>query len=532
MEDLKEVNDQMGQAYRDLFDFATRKGLLEQAPEFGQRLLKLEALTKRSAEYSYGNDDEAESDGGVSSSKRRGRKANDSTPAEPLARSSTHQQQPQPQPLWGGVIVTHEPVEEPEQQYPQPIADATVTPEETHVLGYEVIAQPTHHNASFAPNMIFDESFLINSWDPSPWNSLPNPNSFAYQEITFGRRLQRTALQRAAKLLTMDNPPPDKMMRVFGIARLFETYEQIKERTLASLAHSTAEPLSFWKYPFSNLGGAGTHFPAMETGSSDPKANRSTNADTRRGTAVLSSGRSKETNPFYMGPMEPRASEVKASLLGIGGQVKMPGFDGVYWDCDEVDFYLVHNGVSIPPLVDHCVVEIADGAFSQSSGQAPFPPHMQMRPQEPAPSSAVSASAASFATAPTNSMVAPSTGISSPVSSAENPTISSNAPDDSWPSRSTSNAGIDFFSQGFSQMAGAPGLTAFDSSITAGFEESLLAFAPGDDQSLLGGLGQHSNAYSQGRDKPGRRTWTIDVGKFVEGKFERGSPLQPWAIEH
>jgi hypothetical protein len=515
----------MSQAYRDLFDFATRKGLLEQAPEFGQRLLKLEALTKRTAEYTYGNDDEAESDGAVQTSKPQGRKADDSTPPETLGRSSPrrHQQQPQPQALWGGVIVTHEPVVEPEQQYSQPSADVNLTHSEPRV-GYEVIAQPTLQNASFAPNMTFDESFLINSWDPSPWTSLPNPTSFAYQEITFGRRLQRTALQRAAKLLTMDNPPPDKMMRVFGIARLFETYEQIKERTLAALAHSASESLSYWKYPVSNLGGAGTHFAAPDAGSNDAKGNRPNNSSTQNGTPGLSSGRSKETNPFYMGPLEPRASEVKASLLGIGGQVKMPGFDGVFWDCDEVDFYLSHNGVNIPPLVDHCVVEIADGAFNQSSGQAIFQSQAQARTQDPSPSSVASASAASFATVRTNSMAGPSTGLSSPVSCAENPTISSNAPDESWPSRSTSNAGIDFFSQGFSQMGGTPGLTAFDTSITAAFTDPMLAFAPGDEQSLLGGLGQQNNTFAQGQDQYGRKTWTIDVERFVEGKFGPHGP--------
>ncbi|KAK8084203.1 hypothetical protein PG997_005474 [Apiospora hydei] len=357
VESLKATHGQMTQAYQDVLDFAASNGLLDAKSELGRRLMKLEALTKKPND-AYDDYDGSSPEGGTDDTKLPGEPRRQSAPSassgenvgscgssakQALEKSETTQQ------LWAGVMVTHEPVNEIEAaaapQGPQQLYSTTSLYDgpSSHPpgpIGYEIIAQPTSQNASFAPQLSFDpSSYGMHSWTPSPWTSLPSPSSLAYQEQSFARRLHRTALQRAARLITMKDPPSDKILRVFGFARLFETLEQIRERTLDLLTRSERETLFNRGYPFQHLGGIGTHFPpANEANHGHASSSSSTMRD------VLS--RPKDEHAFTMGPMDPRLGKIRETLI-----------------------YLMHNGVEIPPAVDHHVVELEDGAFGPPPSQ-------------------------------------------------------------------------------------------------------------------------------------------------------------------
>lgn len=511
---LKEVNEQMSLAYRDLFDYATRNGLLDQAPEFGQRLMKLEALAKHSGEDPYKHDDDAD----LSDETYHGRHTTHRKESSNSAQDDSPPRQSQP--LWGGVIVSHEPVGETSASAPSIPTHLQVAP-----LGYEIVAQPTSQNASFAQNLSYDQSNLFQTWNqtPSPWNPLPPPQNYAFQELSFSRRLQRTALQRAAKLVTMKNPPPDKMMRVFGFARLFETLEQIRERTLACLAATENDTLSYWRYPFSHLGGAGTHLPTTTAGASGHHRSGNPNP--------LMLPRPKEPAPFSIGPFDKRTATIREKLVDLGGKISLAGFDGVFWDCDEVELYLLHNGVSIPPLADHCVVEIGEGNFAVAPPD--WPPHGSPQSQTTNPSSMASLTSMASATtgsismeSTTSTIPATATSLSSPASHAENLTIASSVAEESWPPPppATTAPSADIFAPAFTQpVPSMPSLTAFDSSVTAALSDpSLLAFASNNERQPFIPAAPAPQFQCVSPPQPqatGRKAWRIDVEKFLDGTY-------------
>ncbi|KAK7932708.1 hypothetical protein PG985_003420 [Apiospora marii] len=391
VESLKTTNDQMTQAYQDVFDYAASNGLLDAKSELGRKLMRLKALAKKSTDVYDDYNGSSPEDGTDETQlpdelRRQSDPSVNSSENVDSSGSSIKQAFPRPEPpqqLWAGVMVTHEPVNEAKalpplppprgqhQLYPTLYDGGPSSHHPPGPIGYEIIAQPTSQNASFAPQLSFDPSTAYGgagmhpSWTPSPWASLPNPSSLAYQERSFARRLHRTALQRAARLITMKNPPSEAVLRVFGFARLFETLEQIRERTLDLLTRTERESLFNQEYPFQQLGGMGTHFPAAHETSEHPSS-----SPTMLG-GGLPTGRSgkEDHHPFIMGPMDPRVGKIRETLVSLGGEINLPGFDGQFWDPDEVQIYLMHNGVEIPPAVDHHTVELEDGAFGPPPSQ-------------------------------------------------------------------------------------------------------------------------------------------------------------------
>src|SRR5204862_1057398 len=96
----------------------------------------------------------------------------------------------------------------------------------------------------------------------SPWQDtqLITPTSFSYFESSFARRLQRSSLERACRLLTMPYPPPKRMFRVFQFCLRYESKSRILQRVQHTLKHTRHESLDVFTEPFHHLGGAGTHF--------------------------------------------------------------------------------------------------------------------------------------------------------------------------------------------------------------------------------------------------------------------------------
>ncbi|KAI0113458.1 hypothetical protein F4814DRAFT_347331 [Daldinia grandis] len=350
IDDLKNVNSEINNAYHDLFNYASQRGLLAQAPEFGQQLQKLQTLLKRTqeqenSEVNEHNSPEEHSDDG------QGDAQNSEEPVSTLPNDQTPA-------LLGGITVSHEPVVQPE-------LDATFalnpTPNNVHAHNYEVITAPTFENASFGPNVPVDTNFLDpahSSWARHPWNRLTGPPTMSFNEWTFARRLHRHTVERAAALISMPNPPPAKLTRVFGFVMLFETVDEIRSRTVAMLEKNKNEPLNNWKYPFHRLGGSGTHFPDQA------------------GPSSLSGSSIYHSSGFGTGPFNERTTRVNDTLLGVSQYINMSGWEGTWFDSDEVETYLAQNGVIIPTAADIHTVEIHPGAFSDVQVQS-HTQHMQ-----------------------------------------------------------------------------------------------------------------------------------------------------------
>ncbi|RYP86388.1 hypothetical protein DL769_000772 [Monosporascus sp. CRB-8-3] len=338
---LKEVNDEMRDAFQQLLDSATRQGLLARTPEFAQQLQKLQALLKRPREDGA-EEHESALDAGVEDSPRGSQPESAKSPS-PQGATIEEAKHNQPEQLYGGLLIAPEPGP---QQQSHSLDGLMYSSMNDHSGNYQIIAAPTIENASFALNTSSMFGSAPDSWSFSPWNSLPIPASMAYQESGFARRLHRYAAEKAACLICMKNPPPENMARVFGFARLFETTDQIRERTLATLAKTRAQSLHNWNYPFYNLGGAGTHFPDSGRGSRDDGEG------------------APRTSGFRFGPMDEATSHIRDSLLTISQNIRMPGLQGPFWDCDEVEWYMWLNGVLVPDVAtDFCSARIQPGSF-------------------------------------------------------------------------------------------------------------------------------------------------------------------------
>ncbi|KAK0615304.1 hypothetical protein B0T17DRAFT_620093 [Bombardia bombarda] len=239
-------------------------------------------------------------------------------------------------------------------------------------LDYEIVTHPTLDNASFPIDI--NPDFDFSNFSSSPLPSLPVPMSYAQHESTFGRRLQRTGIEAALTLITISNPPAERFNRVFGFCMMFETPEEIQRRVLRAIGRKVQENLFNWQYPFFNLGGAGTHFdmwngPLKSSISSDPSSHRIGN----QGTAdIMKPG---VTNGFSTGPFNADITAIQDAFLDKDMRIGLPGFKGDYLDSDEVELYLVQRGILIPPAADYVTVEIDPALFHVDSGDSATPPN-------------------------------------------------------------------------------------------------------------------------------------------------------------
>lgn len=117
---------------------------------------------------------------------------------------------------------------------------------------YEVVAQATPENASFPHFANMDPqanpaAMMQLMQGGFPYSNLAPPASYAFQELSFAKRLSRRTSERAWALAAMPNPPPERFAAVFGFTVLFETREQIAERLLAKLHDQQALYKQPWK---------------------------------------------------------------------------------------------------------------------------------------------------------------------------------------------------------------------------------------------------------------------------------------------
>ncbi|KAI1080011.1 hypothetical protein F5B20DRAFT_148004 [Whalleya microplaca] len=448
VKNLTDVNKELGSAYEHLFDFASSRGLLAEAPEFGQQLQRLQALIKQTEDDDSLKGDTADPEG--PSDDGRQTQPAEVTDTSPAASGSTESRVDQPQHAWGGLMGSHEPAIQQELSNSTSYIHFAAS---SRPAQYEVIAAPTHDNASFAQDMSFDANFMNpvpSNWATHPWNFLSGARSMAFNEWAFARRLHRETTEKALTLISMPNPPPSKMTSVFGFVMLFETVDQIRARTRATLDRIRDDPLNYWEYPFHRLGGSGTHFSAQ--GHRNPLEGLS---------AYQSTG-------YATGPFNERTTRVRDTLLGASQYINMDGWEGTWFDSGEVEMYLAQNGVVIPPTADFHTVEIQPGAFSDMQSEfqqvqllQSIPPYATMNPNADLPlDPQISAP------------VPPSMGAASFTSSASsthNITTATSAPENPWIPVS---APLPFMGATHTTDGGMPSFPAFDHTATMGFPNS------------------------------------------------------------
>ncbi|PSR76757.1 hypothetical protein BD289DRAFT_456903 [Coniella lustricola] len=384
VQDLRDTNEEMTKTFMKLHDHAVNYGILTMAPDFAR---ELQLSTKVFLSLARRSSEERENDG----SDRDSADANASSPpqhqnekAESSSPELVEVHTPAPvdhSSVWGYTFPEELDVDRATSMAGLALPSDQVAATQTSAgYGYEVITNTAlADNVGFPLDMSTDDSlanFLSannNSTDgSSPTNSqplarstntsqtplsplfssLPLPASYTYNEVSFGRRLQRNSLQRGYQLITMPNPPKELFARSFGFCLLFESIDQIRVRIERGLAKDRTESLNNWSAPFWTLGGTGQNSFTDATPSDPGKLLLSGNQGTR------DVGKHALGTSFGFGPFGAGVSDARDNHLDSKMRITLPGFEGDFYDPDEVETYLRSRGVTIRPGQNFVTAEV------------------------------------------------------------------------------------------------------------------------------------------------------------------------------
>ena len=359
---LRRTNEEMSNIFISLYDFALAKGLLQKEPDFGQQLQstteRFLALAKASQEDN--NPEDSHEDGVKHDEPNSGRQA------KALRISPEKQQQNPPvsestTDTWGGYVLSKEnsPMEELDLDYQQ-------NRQNRQNQGYrqtgdlQVIAKPTENTASFPFDLMDLQNYRVElpqmeefSRNFLPQAQPPLPNSYNFNEFSFARRIHRIAEESALKLITNKDPKlSSHRQRVFGLCLLYEDEKTIEARLRRVFEKSTRETLHNWSEPFVHVGGAGTYYPLNDS-------------DIDIGLMP------KYRTGYAMGPFTPSVSRAEV-VMEDGMKCNLPGFEGEFFDANDVEGYLRNRGLDIAPAADFItgdinLNELAEAASPKSS---------------------------------------------------------------------------------------------------------------------------------------------------------------------
>ncbi|CAN8097886.1 unnamed protein product [Discula destructiva] len=392
VQSLHATNEEMSNAFMKLQDYAVSHGILEMLPGFARELRstmeKFLTLARRSSESGSGRDSHAGSPGlelGVSGEDKPPRSQKDklsspeATKAVPMPNISSS--------VWGYTF-------EPEAEIDPALTMTDRSMPDTHQLttisqapvGYEITMPTLNNNNNNNNSFAFDtqglESFFSQDSSTPPALTtttptltppsisrylypLPLPSTMSFTEATFGRRLQRVALESGYQLITMANPPKARYAKAFGFCLLFEPADKIRARLRRGIERTRHESLNHWASPFWALGGAGQRQPRQSDTNND---NDNDECVGNRGTADVAK-HAFGTN-FGLGPFDARTADARDTRLDPSMRIVLPGFQGEFFDPDEVEVYLQTRGVRIRPGQDFVTAEVDAAWFEDSEDTA------------------------------------------------------------------------------------------------------------------------------------------------------------------
>ncbi|KAL2150627.1 hypothetical protein VTH82DRAFT_7190 [Thermothelomyces myriococcoides] len=400
---LKHANEEMNNAFMQLHDLALRSGLADKLPELDHQLRQT-AERYLSLAREVSEDDASDGQRDRSMSQTRGEPNSyhtqsgsqgqpdtvaSSVPATSSPRATTGGEGGEGEgdlvALSGGPSISSEPVTQAEftaqltldrqrhqqdhqqhESHHQQSLQALPAPDEPPNFTYEILTQPTLENASF-PFQSTPFAFSSQDFSVSPLiGSLPMPETYAGFEATFGRRLQRYSVEQAYAILSMPDPPPRWIKRVFGFSLTLESIEAIRRRLRRMLDRDHKQSLYNWQYPFYHLGGAGTHFDTSSSSFSAPTFFSSSFPTTTASGKPYRIGnqgtvdvlKPQVTAGFAMGPFSREVHSAQDQGLDENMHITLEGFDGEYFDCDETELYLLQHGVVIPPGADIITIDV------------------------------------------------------------------------------------------------------------------------------------------------------------------------------
>ena len=349
VQELRGKNEEMSNTFVSLYDFAVGKGLLQRGPEFGRQLhsttRKIRARAAKASSEELTQDENHVEESEKHEEPESGRPKKKGMKSSPKASQEKKAATPECRsPVWGGFLIgckSRTPAEEIQMEYQQQQYES-----HTRQQDLQVITRPTEDNASFPWDFMdlqqydvevpstedFSQVFL-------PESQLPLPKTYSYTEHSFARRLQRASIEAAWRLVTHPNPPPRVFERVFGFSLTFESKKSIIERTNRLIRSSSKDTLQNWRAPFVNVGRAGTFYPLP-----DGDVNEELMPKLRTG--------------YIMGPFTQAIAQIQDEFLDDKMRCNMPGFEGDFFDANDVEGYLRGQGLDIYPSAEFVTAQL------------------------------------------------------------------------------------------------------------------------------------------------------------------------------
>lgn len=167
----------------------------------------------------------------------------------------------------------------------------------------------------------------IELFPPAFQKSPPPPLSYSFHETSFARRLLRTALEGAYRLLTNPNTRSEDLIYFCKHTFTWTNRNHCIQWLEQALSRTARESLEFWGAPQLHIGGAGLHYPrtGFDTGSSPPPG---------------------WADKAPMGPLRFIVPEnLPDGHLKPADDIEAAGFDGEWFDSNDVEQYLQTKGL-------------------------------------------------------------------------------------------------------------------------------------------------------------------------------------------
>ncbi|KFX92642.1 hypothetical protein V490_05279 [Pseudogymnoascus sp. VKM F-3557] len=351
VEKLQNTAEEMNSAFLGLYDFASSQGILQREPDFARQLQattqRVLALSKAAAADQSSHDDDSSiaddknsdihSTVAKSDSKRFKAETLSLSPPEismPILAKSD----------WADESLGHRDDFSFQQNYNQ-----LPTPNEQPAEG-QITSQPSFDDDTFVSDLtgidlpqLRPEVPEINGYQFHGLGNdqiLASPTTLASYESSFARRLHRISNERGFRLLMNPNANPKIIQRVFGFSLLFRTREQLMKSVTDRMERTTGKGLlNIWSSPFVHVGGSGTYYPL-------PDEDISSNLMPK-----VRTGRS-------MGPLTNEAMSAREKHMIDNFTCVAEGFEGKYFDSNDVESYLRGKGIDIAPHTDYVTVNL------------------------------------------------------------------------------------------------------------------------------------------------------------------------------
>ncbi len=352
VQELRAANEEMSNIFISLHDYAVGRGLLQREPDFG---IYLKSTTERflALAKSVPSDENSKDEDGTSQdeSKPSHSEAHVEQVYRPVESKPKTSLAPQPEALpgldaslWGYQVTRDDTRNNQINQIDWNQQPYMGTSRQNH----QIVSRATSDNASFGFDTFDDDNLQLYRAEIPEVNdyhtlatfqeSLPLIKTMAHHESSFGRYLQRAALESGYRLITAENANPDTINRAFGFCLRFETREDIAMRLKRGMQATSKDSLYTWRAPFVHLGGSGTYYPQNETlnGPMMPKF--------RTG--------------MSMGPFSSPVINTRETAMFDDFRINLPGFQGEFFDSNDVEGYLRGRGVDITPNAEFVTVDL------------------------------------------------------------------------------------------------------------------------------------------------------------------------------